>query len=186
MSQFNKKESLFQEFYGSCLGKIIILCALLFVLFIIAIISVPSNTMMLEETEDNIRQCLQDNDSIRGDVIDDMVSNISRTYSEADTTANDQDIMAAYHKYNTVEVVDHTWYKTARLINNTHPQGIRVGVGLFGNVISTIYYDDMVLSTGPVRGSYNKKLLQNPMIYEEDSTSNPNLQPYHYQGNPDN
>ena len=190
MDQFNKntykKKSLFQEFYGSCLGKIIILAGFLLVLFIMAVISVPTDTVMLQETEDNIRQCLQDNDSIKGDIIDEMVSNINRTYSEADTTVNDKDIMDAYHKYNTLEVVDHTWYKMTRLINNTHPQGIRVGWGIFGTVISTVYYNDMVLTTGPVRGSYNKKLLQDPLVNDYDSTSNPNLQPYHYQGNPDN
>jgi len=190
MDQFNrdtyKKKSLFQEFYGSCLGKIIILAGFFFVLFIMAVISVPTDTMMQEETEDNIRQCLQDNDSIKGDIIDDIVNNISRTYSEADTTVNDKEIMDAYHKYNTVEVVDHTWYKTARLINNTHPQGVKVGWGVFGTVISTVYYDDMVLTTGPVRGAYDKKLLPDTSVPDDDLGENPNLQPYHYQGNPDN
>jgi len=190
MDQFNrntyKKKTLFQEFYGSCLGKIIILGAILLVLFIVAIISVPSNEQMQLDTEDNIRQCLQDNDSIRLDTIDEVVGNISRTFTEADTTVNDKEIMEAYHKYNTVEVVDHTCFKIARVINNTHPQGVRVGWGIFGTVISTVYYEDLVLTTGPVRGDYNKKLIPDVIVPDEYVGENPNLKPYHYQGNPDN
>ena len=90
MDQFNrdtyKKETLFQEFYHSCLGKIIILAVILLILFVVGVMTVPSDKMVVRETMDNIHQCLQDNDSINNDELDEDFANISRTFSEADTT----------------------------------------------------------------------------------------------------
>ena len=89
MEQFNrntyKKQGIFEEFYHSCLGKIIILAILALVLGIAANMSVPNETVTRTETEDNVRQCLQDNDSIKGDVIDEIVWNIGRTFTQADS-----------------------------------------------------------------------------------------------------
>ena len=69
MDQFNKssykKETLTQQFYHSCLGKVIIFLAVSLILFIVGIIMLPSNDMIKAETIDNVHQCLQDNDSIK-------------------------------------------------------------------------------------------------------------------------
>jgi hypothetical protein len=74
MDQFNrdtyKKETLFQEFYHSCLGKIIILAVILLILFVVGVMTVPSDKMVVRETMNNIHQCLQDNDSINNDELD--------------------------------------------------------------------------------------------------------------------
>ena len=181
-----KKKSMIQEFTGSCLGKVIITAAILFFLFLLCVFTVPSQQAMEQEVEDNVRQCLQENDSLRGDVIDEVVANISRSFSEADSTVDDHEIMAIYHKYNRVEFKDHTFFRTANLINYTHPQGVCVAWGIMGAVFSTVYYDDLVLTTGAVRGTYNKRLLNDMPVSDDHVNEATKLEPYHYQGNPDN
>jgi hypothetical protein len=188
MDQFNrdtyKKETLFQEFYHSCLGKIIILAAIALILFIVAIITVPTEKKMLQATMDNIHQCLQDNDSINNDNLDEDFANVVRTYSEADTTLTNRELLKCFYEFNTLEVYDHTSFKTAYVRNTRHPQGVRVGIGVFGVVISTVNYEDLVLDLGPARGDYNERLVP-PPAQDEYFGDNPHLKPYHYKGNPD-
>ena len=160
-NSYRTKQSLPQEFYHSCLGKIIILLVLLFVLFVIAVITVPSDEKMETEMMDNIRECIQQNDSIKGDAIDDAVANFSRIFTEADTTFNDKEVMEAFHKYNKLEIYRHSFYTTARLRNNLSAEGIRVGVGIFNLVIPTIKYSDIILFVSTIK-NYNKERLIDP------------------------
>ena len=185
MSQFNNKNnSLTKEFTGSCLGKVIITSVVLFILFLLCVFTLPDEQMVHTETEDNVRQCLQENDSVHNDTFDEMLANISRSFSEADTTLDNRELVHTYHQFNRIEVYDHTFFRTAHIINYKHPQGVRVGIGIMGAVLSTIYFDDLVLNAGAVRGDYNEQLI-NPVIPEDD-LNEITLQPYHYQGNPDN
>ncbi len=188
MDQFNrntyKKETLFQQFYHSCLGKIIIAFVVGLILFIIAVITVPGEEAMISETTDNIHQCLQANDSIKNDALDEAFLNISRTFSIADTTLTNKEVYAAYKQYNTMEIYSHPAFSSSYLRSALHPQGVRVGIGIFGIVISTVRYSDLVLDLGPARGDYNKKLMPEP-VPDDDLGDNPNLKPYHYKGNPD-
>lgn len=188
MDQFNKdtykRETLFQEFYHSCLGKIIILAAVVIILLIVGIITQPSQKRMFEESLNHVHQCLQDNDSTANDELDEVFNNIVRTFSTADTMLTKPETMAFYRKYNTMHVYDHTTYSTCYLYNTVHPQGVRIGIGIFGVVISTIDFTDLVLDVGPARGEFNEKLMPTPNV-EESFGDNPHLVPYHYQGNPE-
>lgn len=194
MDQFNsvnsdsyKKKNILQEFFHSCLGKIVIFLGVLLVLYIFAIITVPTKNMMLEEAFDNIQECLQDNDSIKADEIDEFINNISRTISVADTTKTNKEVLNTFLKYNTLIVYSHLGFKTVHIVNGIYPQGERIGIGLFQTVISTVNYNDLVVTTGAVRGDYNKQL--NAPIEVPDSLytgENPNVQPYHYQGDTEN
>lgn len=190
MDQFNsdsyKKPSLMQEFYHSCLGKIVILLAVLLGLYIFALITVPSKQLMFVETLDNIHECLQENDSIKADEIDEFINNISRTISVADTTKTNQEVFKAFLKHNSLEVYHHPGFQTIYIFNSRYPLGQRVGIGVFQTVISTISYDDLVLNIGAVRGDYNKKLNAPIEIPEDDLGDNPNVQPYHFNGDPNN
>ena len=189
MDQFNrntyKKESLFQAFYHSCLGKLVIIGVVALALLITAIMTVPTNEVMTAEMEDNIRQCIQANDSISGDLIDDVVNNANNMFTVADSTQDNKELMALYHKYNTLTIERHALYSLAILRNNFRPDGVRAGIGIFGLVIPTVYYSDLLLRTGVVRRDYNQKLLQDVPIDDQDLGENPNLNPYHYKGNPD-
>lgn len=194
MDQFNsvnsdsyKKKNILQEFFHSCLGKIVIFLGVLLVLYIFAIITVPTKKMMLEEAFDNIQECLQDNDSIKADEIDEFINNISRTISVADTTKTNKEVLNTFLKYNTLMVYSHLGFKTVHIVNGIYPQGERIGIGLFQTVISTVNYNDLVVTTGAVRGDYNKQLNAPAEVPDSLYTGeNPNVQPYHYQGDIEN
>lgn len=194
MDQFNsvnsdsyKKKNILQEFFHSCLGKIVIFLGVLLVLYIFAIITVPTKKMMLEEAFDNIQECLQDNDSIKADEIDEFINNISRTISVADTTKTNKEVLNTFLKYNTLMVYSHLGFKTVHIVNGIYPQGERIGIGIFQTVISTVNYNDLVVTTGAVRGDYNKQLNAPAEVPDSLYTGeNPNVQPYHYQGDIEN
>ena len=184
-NSYRTKQSLPQEFYHSCLGKIVILLVFLLILFVIAVITKPSDEKMQTEMMDNIRECIQQNDSIKGDAIDDAVANISRIFTEADTTVNDKEAMEAFDKYNKLEIYRHSFYSTARLRNNLSAEGIRVGVGIFNLVIPTVKYSDIILFVSTIK-NYNKERLIDPVPQDDYIGENPNVTEYHYLGDPDN
>lgn len=184
-NSYRTKQTFFETFYHSCLGKIIILIAFIGILFLIAAITIPSNEKMETEMLDNIRECIQQNDSIKGDGIDDAVANIARIFTQADTTINDKDAMEAFFKYNKLEIYRHSFYSTARLRNNLSPEGIRVGVGIYNLVIPTVKYSDIILFISTIK-NYNKERLIDPLPQDEYVGENPNVTEYHYLGDPDN
>ena len=188
MDQFNsdkyKKRSLTQQFFNSCLGRLVIVGIVLFALYIFALITVLSREIMLVETVDNVHECLQENDSIKADEIDEFINNISRSFSAADTTKTKKHAFKAFLKYNTLEVYSHPGFKTVYLFNSMYPQGCRIGFGIFQTVFSTLHYEELVLSNGAARGDYGKKLNEVEMPAEE--LNDIFVEPYHYQGNPEN
>ena len=189
MEQFNpstyKKDGAAKEFTHSCLGKIIILCAIAIILMIIAAITRPSDSMMVWQTEDNIHECLQASDSIESDAIDDYVGNIGRIITHADTTKTNPEMWETYKRLNRLNIYPHTLFKTARITNNTHPEGVRVGVGIFGIVIPILNYDDFLMAEGNIRGKHHDRIIGDGTVPEMDYGNNPMLKPYHYKGNPD-
>jgi len=180
-----KKQSMTSEFTHSCLGRIIILAVIILILVVIAMFTVPSDGKMRWQMEDNVRECIQDHDSIRGDGIDEAFNNVRRIFTHADTTVNDKEQMETFHKYNRLEYYDHSLFKTCRVVNNLHPEGVREGIGIYGIVIPLLNYEDFLMSEGPVRGKYNERLIQDKVIPDSYLGDNPMLKPYHYKGNPD-
>ena len=85
---YRNKESLLAEFQHSCLGRVVISAAILAVIAIIAIITCPSEETMYEEMNDNIRQCIEEKDSLAIDWIDDAINNVGYIFTTADTTIN--------------------------------------------------------------------------------------------------
>ena len=188
MDQFNsntyKKKNAWQEFTHSCLGKIIILAVIAVILVVIAALSRPTDSMMEWQMNDNIHECLQASDSIKSDDIDDYVGNLGRIFTHADTTLTNPEQLETYKALNRLAIYSHPLYRTAHIINNLHPEGVRVGVGIFGIVIPTIKYSDLLMNTGAVRGDYGKRLIRDA-VPDDYTGENPNIQPYHYKGNPD-
>lgn len=182
---YRTNESMGKAFMHSCLGKLIIFVAFLIVMLLIAYFTTPTEKEMTEEMEDNIMQCLEENDSIKGDAIDDYVHNLGFIFTRADSTNVAEEVRQAYHMYNRLEVYRHTFYATAYLRNNLHPEGVRVGFGAFGLVIPTVLYKDILLDVGPVHKGYDQKLLKPATIPDSDLGQNPNIQEYHYKRNPD-
>ena len=182
-----KKQNLMQEFFNSCLGRLVILLIVFLVLYIFALITVPSKKLMLAETIDNIHECIQDNDSIKADEIDELINNISRTISVADTALTNPEVFNAFLKYNRLQVFQHPGFLTVHVYNGIYPQGRRISIGVFQTVISTLNYDDLVLSTGAVRGDYNKQLTAPVEVPDTGYIGeNANIEPYHFMGDEDN
>ena len=212
MEQFNrktyKKQTALEEFRHSCLGKIVILLVLFVVLLLIAMVTRPTDSMMQWQTEDNIRECLQASDSIQSDIIDDYVGNVGRVFTHADPMKTDTAQWNTFLRHNRLVVYQHLGYKTAYIYNNVHPQGVRVGIGLFGIVFPTVKYSDLLMNTDAVRGEYGQQLIRKtpaasdaatsdePSASDEpadnsassdESTADPatSVQPYHYNGSPE-
>lgn len=182
---YKKQETAAEAFYHSCLGKLIILAAVLGILFILGVMTKPTNDEMEMEMVDNILQCIDANDSIRGDKIDDHVNNMSNVFSKVDTAQVNKDLRISLNKNNRMEIYNHSWFRTAYIFNNIHPEGVRVGWGMFGVVYPTVTYEDLLLNVGPMQKKYNDGIIRSTVIDTHDMGTNPNIKPYHYQGDPD-
>jgi len=181
---YRTNESMGKMFLHSCLGRFVIFIGILAVILIIAFLTKPSDQEMRDEMNDNIMQCMEMNDSIRGDQIDDFVHNIGFIFTTADTTKVGQQWREVFDKYNRLEIFNHTFFRTAYVYNNVKTEGTRVGFGLFGMVIPTANFNDFLLRIGPMRKSYNQRLI-NTTVIEPDLGTNPNVQEFHYKRNPD-
>ena len=182
---FKKNESPIQAFYHSCLGKIAILIGILILLFIVAIMTKPTQKEMEMEMVDNILQCIQANDSIQGDDIDDQVNNMNSVFSRADTAKINKELLTSLKKNNKLEIYNHSFFRTAYIINNIHPAGVRVGIGMFSVVYPTVLYKDLLLNVGPMQKKYKDGIIRTGTINNHDLGTNPAVKPYHYQGDPD-
>ena len=182
---FKQNESALQAFYHSCLGKITILAGILILLFIVGIMTKPTQEEMEMEMVDDILQCIQANDSIQGDGIDDQVNNLSSVFSRADTAKINKELLVSLKKNNRLEIYNHSFFRTAYIINNIHPAGVRVGVGMFGVVYPTVLYKDLLLNVGPMQKKYKDGVIRTGTINTHDLGTNPDVKPYHYQGDPD-
>ncbi|WP_028902186.1 MULTISPECIES: hypothetical protein [unclassified Prevotella] len=186
-TNYRTNQSFTQEFTRSCLGRILILGVITLVGMLVAYFTAPKESDMTEEMTDNMMQCLEVNNGIKGDVVDDYVNNLAFIFTTADTTAISKDILETYHKYNRLESYRHTFYSTSYIHNNMHPEGTRVGIGIFGIIIPTVLYEDILLEVGPVHKGYEQKLNQEVIApQEEDLGVNPNITEFHYKGDQEN
>ena len=134
---------------------------------------------------DNILQCIEANDSIQGDDIDDQVNNLNSVFSKADTAKINKELLVSLKKNNRLEIYNHSFFRTAYILNNITPQGVRVGVGMFGVVYPTVTYKDLLLNVGPMQKKYKDGVIRTGTINTHDLGTNPAVKPYHYQGDPD-
>ena len=171
---YRTKETLTQQFYHSCLGKLVILAAIIGVLLFIAHLTIPDEETMMAEMDDNVRQCIEANDSIKTDWIDDAVNNVGYIFTTADSIPN-QEIINNFYKYNEMEYYRHTFYATTLLHNNYKPEGIRIGIGVFGIVIPTVNFNDFLFRLGPMHKGYDQKVIRRVIIGGESFGSDPEL-----------
>ncbi|MBR2292015.1 MAG: hypothetical protein IJ868_06875 [Prevotella sp.] len=182
---YRNQETATEAFYHSCLGKLIILACILAVLFIVGVMTKPTHEEMEKEMVDDILQCIEANDSIRGDKIDDQVNNFAYIFSKADTASINKELRTSLNKNNRLEIYNHSWFRTAYIFNNIHSEGVRVGWGLYGIVIPTVTYEDLLLNVGPMQKKYKDGVIRSTIINSHDLGTNPNVKEFHYQGDPD-
>lgn len=185
---YGGEKNLIQKLLDNKFGHLVIFGVIILIALFITYISVPTKNEMTKTMTDNVMQCLEDNNSSKGDDIDDFVHNLGYTFTEADTTNIAPEVIEAFRKYNQLMSYRHFLYSTTYVHNNMHPEGIRIGVGFLGMVFSTVQYSDLLLDVEPVHKGYEQKLLDPTTITvkETDLGSNPNVEVYHYQRNPEN
>ena len=180
------EKNFIQRLLSSKSGRIVFISGVILIVLLLVFMSAPTKKEMIREVNDNVMQCLEDNNRYKGDAIDDFVHNLGYTFTEADTAVIVPEILETYQKYNQLEAHRHLFYSTAYIHNNTHPEGTRVAIGFLGFVFSTVQYGDLLLDVEPVHKGYEQKLLDPVKIEEADLGSNPNVTEYHYEKNPDN
>ncbi len=186
-TNFKTNQSFTQEFTHSCLGRIIIAGVILLVAMLVAYFTAPKEDDMNMEMTDNIMQCLEVNTDVKGDVVDDYVHNLAFIFTTADTTVIPKDIIETYYKYNRLESYRHTFFSTTYIHNNMHPEGTRVGVGVFGLIIPTVLYKDILLDVGPIHKGYEQKLDHVVVEPQEvDLGVTPEITEFHYKGDLEN
>ena len=185
-TNYRTNQSFIQEFTRSCLGRIIIATVIILAALLMAYFTAPKESDMDAEMNDNLMQCLEVNDGVKGDVVDDYVHNLTFIFTTADTTVIDRDKLETYEKHNRLESYRHTFYSTSYIYNNMHPEGTRVGVGIFGIIIPTVFYEDILLEVGPVHKGYEQKLNQAPIVDDTDLGETPNITEFHYKGDLEN
>ena len=179
MQQFNNKgnnsyrtkETLAQQFYHSCFGKLVIALAVIGAALLVAYITVPDEETMMTEMDDNIRQCIEANDSIKNDWIDDAINNIGYIFTTADSIPN-QEIIDNFNQYNRLQYYRHTFYATTLLHNNFRPEGTNVGIGIFGIVIPTVNFNDFLFRLGPMHKGYDQKPVKSTIVVGGQSFGN--------------
>ena len=85
-TNFKTNQSVTQEFTRSCLGRILIAGVIILVGLLLAYFTAPKESDMNEEMLDNVMQCIEVNDAIKGDAVDDYVHNLTFIFTTADTT----------------------------------------------------------------------------------------------------
>ena len=93
--------------------------------------------------------------------------------------------MAGLKKFNRLEIHNHTFFRTAYIHNNVHPEGVRVAWGAYGMVIPTVTYSDLLLYVGKMHGGYNKAIMKSGGIPDRDMGKTPNIGIFHYKGDPE-
>ena len=184
-TNFKTNQSFTQEFTRSCMGRIVIAGVILLVALLLAYFTAPKESDMNLEMSDNIMQCLEVNSESKGDAVDDYVHNLAFIFTTADSTMIPKDVLDTYYKHNRLESYRHTFFSTTYIHNNMHPEGTRIGIGIFGIIIPTVLYEDILLEVGPVHKGYEQKLNQAPIIEEPDLGENPNITEFHYKRNPE-
>jgi len=162
---YRTQESMTHEFTHSCLGRIIIAAAVIMALLVVAHFTVPGEEKMMNEMTDNIFQCIEANDSIKTDWLDDAVNNVFYIFTTADSVS-DPEVIDNFYKYNKVEYERHAFYATTLLRNNFKPEGFRVGYGLFGLVIPTVNFNEFLFRIGPLHKGYEQKPIKATITVE--------------------
>lgn len=177
---YGTEPNIAREFSHSCLGRIIIVAAILAVLLLFAHLLRPSIETMKEEMADNVRQSIESRDSLTQDDIDVFVSNVVYTFTEAEGEPN-KELLDNFYKHNQIEYYQRAFYTSAHLYNNFRPEGIRCGIGILGMVIPLVDFNEFLFRDKPESSDYNQSLYD---LQQEDIDlgDNPYLEPFMYNG----
>lgn len=168
-------DSLIHLFTHSCLGRLIMATAALAVLAVIASVTNPTEEQMRAEMDDNIRQCIEERDSLTDDWTETMVKNVRYMFTTADSIVTHPEDLHVFYEFNTLACYDHTLFSTMYIHNSFHIEGKRCAVGIFGMVVPTVNFNDFLLREGPMFKEYKRPQPDYGNSTEEFFGDNPDL-----------
>jgi len=171
---YRTDESIAAMFWHSCLGKLVVLIALIAVVLIVAFATRPSVEKMQRCTVDDVRQSLLLADSIKTDGLDDALNSIYFAFSSADSVDNDT-LEQRFYRENRLFFNAHTFYSTTYIYNNSRAEGIRCEFGIFGIVMPLVNYKQFISREGTLRRGYDHKILEVPEPEDKYFGENPDL-----------
>ena len=117
-TNFKTNESFTQEFTRSCLGRIIIAGVIILVGLLVAYFTAPKESDMNAEMVDNLMQCLEVNDGIKGDAVDDYVQMTMFTTSPLSSPLQ---IQPLFQKTNWIHIINTTVWSRIAIRSTQHP-----------------------------------------------------------------
>ena len=79
------EKNFIQRLLSSKSGRIVFISGVILIVLLLVFMSAPTKKEMIREVNDNVMQCLEDNNRYKGDAIDDFVHNLGYAFTEADT-----------------------------------------------------------------------------------------------------
>lgn len=124
---------------------------------------------------DNIRQCLEERDSVSSDWTETIVKNTRYMFSDADSITNHPEDLHVFQEYNTLAYYNHSLFSTMHIFNSFHIEGKRCAIGLFGLVIPIVDFNDFLLREGPMFKEYKRPVPDLNSSSEDFFGDNPDL-----------
>lgn len=168
-------ESLFHAFRHSCLGRLIIFAGVLAVLAVIAYFTCPTEEKMRAEMDDNIRQCIEERDSVSADWTETVVKNTRYMFTHADSVLTHPEDLHVFYEYNTLAFDDYSLFTTMHIHNSFYIEGKFCALGIFGLVIPTVDFNEFLLREGPMFKEYKRPAVNYDSESEEFFGDNPDL-----------
>lgn len=170
-----KNDSFIYLFTHSCLGRLIITAAILALLSVIAYLTCPTEERMRAEMDDNIKQCIEERDSVSSDWTETIVKNTRYMFTKADSVLTHPDDLRIFYEFNALTCYDHALFSTMYIHNSFHINGKRCAIGMFGLVIPTVDFNDFLLREGPMFKEYKRPAPDLSGGTEEFFGDNPDL-----------
>ena len=171
----NNNDSLFYLFTHSCLGHLIITLVILALLAVVACLTCPNEERVRTEMDDNIRQCIEERDSVSNDWTETFVKNTRYMFTTADSILTHPEDLHVFYEFNSLVFHDHSLFSTMHIHNSFHIEGKRCAIGIFGLVIPIVDFNDFLLREGPMFKEYKRPAPDYGSSSEEFFGDNPDL-----------
>lgn len=168
-------ETLLHALRHSCLGRLIIAAAVLAVLAVIACLTRPGEEKMRLEIDDDIRQCLEERDSVTADWTETFVKNIRYMFTKADSVLTHPEDLQVFYEFNSLAFYDNMLFTTMHVHNSFYIEGKRCAIGIFGLIIPVVDFNDFLLREGPMFKEYERPKPSYDADSEEFFGDNPDL-----------
>lgn len=168
-------ETFFHAFRHSCLGRLIMLAGIFAVLAVLAYFTCPTEEQMRAEMDDNIRQCIEERDSVSSDWTETTVKNIRYMFTHADSVLTHPEDLHVFYEFNTLAFYDHSFFATMFIHNSFYIEGKRCAIGIFGLVIPIVDFNEFLLREGPMFKEYKRPAVNYDADSEEYFGDNPDL-----------